>query len=324
MKIGDLVLSGPLLLAPMSGVTDLPFRIMARKMGCALAFTEMISAEGLVRRSKTSIDLLASSPQDKPLGVQVFGSNPEVMAEAIRMIEDLGADLIDINMGCPVKKVTSKGAGVALMRDLRTAETLIKAARSATKKPLTIKIRSGWSSKEITAPSFLRMAQWLGVDAITIHPRSRNQGLAEKADWSLIRRMKDMASIPIIGNGDVRSPILTAAMFDQTGCDGVMIGRASMGSPFIFRQTLEYLTDPKKEPHTFGLEDRLGLICQHLDLITRFLNHKHAPHVFQKVLVWYTRGLPKGAIFRRNLARTKKIVEMNLLTRGYFETLKEL
>lgn len=324
MKIGDLVLSSPLLLAPMSGITDLPFRIMSRKMGCALAFTGMVSAEGLVRKSKTSMDLLASSPQEKPLGVQVFGSNPEVMAEAIRMIEDFGADLIDINMGCPVKKVISQGSGVALMKDLKTAEALIKAARSSTKKPLTLKIRSGWSMKEITAPCLLRMAESLGIDALTVHPRSRNQGFDEKADWSLIQRIKDMASIPIIGNGDVSSPLLAGAMFNQTGCNGIMIGRAAMGSPYIFRQTSEYLKNPEKEPHTLSLQDRLELIRQHLELILHFLHPKQAPHVIRRVLGWYTRGLPWSAKFRRNLTRTKKIVEINLLTKGFLESQKEL
>lgn len=321
MKIGDLVLKNPLLLAPMCGVTDLPFRIIARKMGCSLAFTEMVSAEGIVRKSKTSMALLASSPQDRPLGAQVFGGNPDVVAEAVRIIDDLGADLIDINMGCPVKKVVNKGAGAALMRDLKTAEALIRSARSATKKPLTLKIRSGWSKKEITATYLLRIAQWHGVDAITIHPRPRSQGFAEKADWTLIKKMKDMASIPIIGNGDVKSPMLASAMFDQTGCDGVMIGRAARGSPNIFRQISEYLTYPKREPRSLRVEDRMELVFQHLDLIARLLHPKDVSNVFRKVLVWYTRGLPGGVVFRRNLAKTKKIMEMNLLIRDYFESL---
>jgi nifR3 family TIM-barrel protein len=322
MKIAELVLSNPLVLAPMSGVTDLPFRIVARKVGCALAFTEMVSAEGLVRKSQTSKALLASCPQDRPLGVQIFGSHPKVMAEAIRMIDDLAVDLIDINMGCPVKKVVNQGAGAALMRDVKNAEAIIREARSATKKPLTLKIRSGWNAQEITAPSLLRIAEQSGVDAITIHPRSRSQGFAARADWSLIKLIKEMASIPIVGNGDVKSPELVAAMLDQTGSDGVMIGRAAMGSPFIFQQSLEYLADPIKKPQPLEFEDRLELIRQHLDLIAQFHHPKHAAHVSHRVLVWYTRGLPRGSTFRRNLAGTREIIEMQLLTRSYFQSLK--
>jgi len=234
MKIGRLQLDSFVCLAPMAGITDLPFRLICRENGCSLAFTEMISAKGLCRGLAKSRRYLDSTLADRPLGVQLFGADAETLAEAARLVTDLGADLVDINMGCPARKVVRAGAGAALLKDLSLAVSILAAVRRATALPLTVKIRSGWNRGTIIAPQLGKIAEDCGVDAIVLHARTAEQGFGGVADWEQIRQLKQQLRIPVIGNGDVRSPQDAVRMTAQTGCDAVMIGRGAQGNPWIF------------------------------------------------------------------------------------------
>lgn len=305
MKIGSLVLKGNAFLAPMAGVTDSAFRVLTREFGCALAFTEMLSASGIVRLSEKTLSYFLLKEEDRPVGVQIFGSDPVIMAEAARILESRGADIIDINMGCPVKKVVATGAGAALLRDLRRAEKIIKEVRKVIRVPLTIKIRSGWSYEEIRAVEVSRMAEANGVDAVILHPRTAKMGFCGKADWMLIRQVKNALKIPVIGNGDVRTVSDMERMISETGCDGVMIGRGALGRPWIFAQLLG------KSGEDFGtLRERIAVIDRHLQKIIEIGGNGTLWRNFRKHLLWYTRGLPGSARLRDELSR---ISDMDVL-----------
>ncbi|HOW58075.1 MAG TPA: tRNA dihydrouridine synthase DusB, partial [Smithellaceae bacterium] len=222
------------LLAPLAGISNLPFRLIARSCGCALAYTEMISANGLVRQTQKTLEYLKTGEADRPLGMQIFGADPAVMAEAARMAQDMGADLIDINMGCPVKKVVRTGAGAVLLKDPRLICDIISAVKKAVALPITVKIRSGWSGKSINAVEVARIAEESGVAAIAVHARTADQGYSGKADWRIIAAVKNAVKIPVIGNGDIHLPQDALAMISQTACDAVMIGRGALGNPWLF------------------------------------------------------------------------------------------
>ena len=225
-------------MAPMAGVTTLPFRLMVKKLGAGVVTTEMVSAMGLTLGKQKTLDYLRTHPSERPLAVQLFGAEPDVMARAAQMAVDAGADLVDINMGCPVRKVTKTGAGAALLRDPERVAELVTRVRLACNVPLTVKIRAGWSPRETVALEIARIIQDCGADAVTVHPRFATQGFSGTADWSLIGEIKSRLMIPVIGNGDIFEPSYAIKMKDQTGCDGVMIGRGAVGNPWIFKQAL--------------------------------------------------------------------------------------
>ena len=241
MKIGTVALDNPLILAPMAGITQLPFRRLAKEAGCGLVVSEMISAHGLVYGGRKTAELLESDPAERPLSVQIFGADPHIMMEAARIVQARGADILDINLGCSVRKIIRQGAGAALMREPKTLEAVLKTIRPAVSLPLTVKIRSGWDHSGDQAVAVGRIAEDCGVDAVAIHPRTAVQGFGGTADWSLIARLKESVSIPVIGNGDIQGPDDVLRMQRQTSCDAVMIGRASMGNPWIFSQALDLL-----------------------------------------------------------------------------------
>lgn len=295
LVIGSLSLSPPLILAPMAGITDLPFRLLARAQGAPLCFTEMISAEGLKRSGKNTIVLLRSSAQDRPLGIQLFGDNPDSLAEAARMIESR-CDIIDINMGCPVKKVVSGGAGSSLLRTPNKAAEILRSVRKATNLPLTIKIRSGWNASEISFREIGRIAQEEGCDAVTFHPRTRAQMFNDNADWAQIRELKNILDIPVIGSGDIFSASDVATMLSQTGCDGVMIARGAMGNPWIFREAADLLAGRTAEGPT--REERHVTAIAHLELLCEFSGEKSGIPEMRKHLSWYVKGLPGATRFR--------------------------
>ena len=253
MNIGNIPLENNTVLAPLAGITNLPFRLLAKEAGCGMVCSEMISANGLIHQSKKTLQLMDSALREKPLSVQIFGSKPEVMAEAAKIIEMAGADILDINFGCSVKKVVKTGAGVGLMRTPDVAASVITAVRKAVRIPVTIKIRSGWVGSGEQALEIARIAETCGADAISIHPRTATQGFGGSADWSLIKKVKMQASIPVIGNGDITCAEDAVRMLETTGCDGVMVGRAAIGNPSIFSLILARIKGDLHVHRTAGL-----------------------------------------------------------------------
>jgi tRNA-dihydrouridine synthase B len=295
LSIGTLTLRNNLMLAPMAGITNLPMRLLARECGASLCFTEMVSVNGLVRNGQKSFELMMGSPDDRPLGIQLFGDDPLLLAEGARLAEEYG-DLIDINMGCPVRKVVSTGSGSALLREPERVKKIIREVRQATALPLTIKIRIGWQADE---PSFLeiaRIAEAEGCDAITLHPRSQAQMFEGNADWSKIAELKQSINIPVIGSGDLFSAGDIVAMLAQTGCDGAMVARGALGYPWIFREALDILSGREPHPPTPG--ERLSMALRHLDLFFELAGERTAVQEMRKHLSWYSRGLSGAARFR--------------------------
>jgi nifR3 family TIM-barrel protein len=297
MKIGRLCLKSPVFLAPMAGITDLPFRTIVRTFGCGLAFTEMVSANGIVRGTEKTFRYLASSQADRPLGVQLFGNDPGTMAAAAANAAERGADLLDVNMGCPVKKVAKTGSGASLMKDPERVAAILRAVRSATDLPLTVKIRAGWNSHRINAVEIGRIAEDCGVDAVILHPRTADQGYSGRSDWGLIAELKRELGIPVIGSGDVRSPEDAARMVRETGCDGIMVGRGAMGNPWLIGNINAHLAG--RETSWPTLAEREEIICRHLALSVEFYGLDIGTRDFRKHLLWYTKGLRGGAQFRQ-------------------------
>jgi tRNA-dihydrouridine synthase B len=315
LKIGQLTLQNNLLLAPMAGITNLPVRLIARDCGAALCFTEMVSSNGLVRDGRKSFELLQSSPDDRPLGIQIFGDDPLMLAESAQLVEGHG-DLVDINMGCPVRKVVNSGAGSALMREPQRVRKIISKVRRITSLPLTIKIRIGWQRDE---PSFLeiaRIAEDEGCDAITLHPRCRAQMFGGNADWSKIEELKHAVSIPVIGSGDLFSAPDIAAMLARTGCDGVMIARGSLGYPWIFREAMDILSG--KEPSQPTPGERLAVAMRHLELFIGLAGERVAVQEMRKHFSWYAKGIHGAARFRNMVNIIEGIEPLTELLQEFF------
>ena len=301
MNIGCLHLKNNVFLAPMAGISDFPFRMVARSFGCGLAFTEMISAAGLVRGAGKTFRYLVTSPEDRPLGVQLFGCEPETLAAAARIAAEQGADLLDVNMGCPVKKVAKAGSGASLMRDPERAAAILQAVRKASTLPLTVKIRAGWNARQVNAVEIGEIAQGCGVDAVILHPRTADQGFGGRSDWGLIATLKGRLRIPVIGSGDVRCPEDAARMLRETGCDGVMVGRGALGNPWLIGNILCHLSGTGISlPSVAARED---IIRRHLMLAIELNGEKIGTRDFRKHLLWYTKGLKGGAQFRQAAGR---------------------
>jgi len=300
LTIGSLVLDNALMLAPMAGITNLPVRIAARRQGAALCFTEMVSVNGLVRDGKKTFEIMRSSTGDRPLGIQIFGDDPSLMAEGARLASGHG-DIIDINMGCPVRKVVAGGAGSALLREPVKAAAIIREVRRATTLPLTVKIRTGWDAGAVSFREIGRIAEEEGCDAVTLHPRSRAQMFEGKADWSRIRELKEMLRIPVIGSGDLFTAEDVVAMLRQTGCNGVMIARGALGNPWIFRESLDLLGG--RSPRFPTVSERRETALHHLELLSDLVGEEVALREIRKHLCWYARGLPGSARFRESVNR---------------------
>jgi nifR3 family TIM-barrel protein len=305
MKIGTLTLENPTLLAPLAGITHLPVRLLARAAGCALVCTEMVSADGLAHGSPHTRPYLRSRPAEKPLAVQIFGSDPAVMAAAAAIVQDSGADVVDINFGCAVRKVVQAGAGAALMRTPQRAEALLRAVRRAVRVPVTIKIRSGWDRSGREALAIGAMAEDCGVDAVTLHPRTAGQKFSGRADWSIIAALKRRLAIPVIGNGDIRTAQDAERMMAETGCDAVMIGRSAFGYPRIFTEVAARLSGRPSPPE--ALEERLETLRRYVALTVDCYGEETALRLVRNRLGWFTKGLRCAAALRQAAARADSI-----------------
>jgi len=320
MNIGSLFLRNNIFLAPMAGITDLPFRLLARSFGSSLCFTEMVSANGLVRRTHKSYEYLASSPDDSPLGVQLFGADPDMLSEAAVIVTELGAALIDINAGCPVKKVVKTGAGAALMRDPAAFASVIKSVRRATSLPLTAKIRAGWGHDELNALEIAKIAEDCGADALSLHPRTVKQGFSGASDWGLISRAKQHVGIPVIGSGDIRKPEDAMSLMRQTGCDGVMIGRGALGNPWIFKGITALISNTATVTPPSATE-REEVIRRHLEMTVQLYGEKMGIKIFRKHLLWYTKGLRGGSVFRQAAVSVDDISQLLEMVHAYLQSL---
>ena len=296
MIIGSVETDNFSVLAPLAGITNLPMRLLAKRAGCGLVCSEMVSANGLVYGSAKTGQLLDSCPEEKPLSVQIFGSDPDLMAEAATIVANRGADIIDINFGCSVRKVLKSGSGSALMKDPPRAGRILAAVRRAVTIPLTIKIRSGWEPSGMQALAIARLAQDCGADAVAVHPRTATQGFSGKADWAVITAVKAAVAIPVIGNGDVTSAADALRMRDETGCDGVMVGRAAIGNPAIFSQIIARDAGRAEPP----VDDaaRIALMVDYLKDSVRYLGEALACRIMRSRLCWFVKGMPNAAQFR--------------------------
>lgn len=310
------------MLAPAAGVTDSITRKIARKWGADATVSGLISAEGLMRNCMKTKAFLKFDESERPLGIQLFGADPEHMAEATRIASELHPDFIDLNFGCPVKKVVGKNGGSSLLKNFQLLEEIVKQAVAATELPVTIKYRSGWDAKSIIALEVARMAEANGVAAICLHPRTRMQGFAGAADWSLIAEIKKAVQIPVIGSGDIDCPEKAKLMFDQTGCDSIMICRAAFGNPWIFMRTRHYLQTGEILPEP-DIDTRISAALEHLHLSIE----KHGAHTglvrMRNQLCWYFRGLPEAARIRSQLVLLPSEQAISELLRNYVIELKE-
>ena len=307
-------------MAPMAGITNLPFRLMVKKLGAAMVTTEMISAIGLIRGQEKTLNYLKTHPDEKPLAIQIFGSESEVMARAAEVVVEAGANIVDINMGCPVKKVIKTGAGGALLRTPQKVKEIVSTVRRACPAPLTVKIRAGWAADEPVAVETARIIEDCGADAITVHPRFVKQGFSGNADWTIIAEVKEQLKIPVIGNGDVFKPSFALQMKRQTGCDGVMIGRGAIGNPWIFRQILEM--ENGLSVHQPELYERKKLITEHFRLLSLTMGATRAAKTMRGLLLWHTKGLPHSSRFRESISRIKDWDTLISALDHYFCTLE--
>jgi len=305
----------------MSGRTNLPFRLIAKQWGAGLVITEMISAAGLWRGQERTHAYFKSHPDERPVSVQLFGSEPEAMAMSVGIAAEKGMDGVDINMGCPARKVVKSGAGAALMRDPQKAGKIISTLRRTTPLPLTVKIRAGWSPEEANALNIARIAEDNGADGIFVHPRFANQGFSGKADWTLIAEVKQALKIPVIGSGDVTEPALALRMRSDTNCDGVMIGRAALSSPWIFKQVLEM---EKTGNFTIpSLEERYRVVKEHYFLLLEYLGEKRATNIMRGFLLWYTKSLPNRSFLKGVISEIDGKERLMAVVDEYFGSIQE-
>lgn len=313
LKIGNVELDNPFVLAPMAGVTDLPFRLLCKEQGAGLLCMEMVSAKAIHFGNKNTKALLKIHPAETPVSLQLFGSDPELMAEIAKQIEELPFDILDINMGCPVPKVVNNGEGSALMKNPKLVGEIVSAVSKAIKKPVTVKIRKGFNEASVNAVEIARIIEESGGAAVAVHGRTREQYYSGQADWDIIRQVKEAVSIPVIGNGDVDSPQKAEAMFRETGCDGVMIGRACRGNPWIFRQLQEYFEKGQliSRPE---LSEVKGMILRHGQLLLEEKGDYTGMREMRKHVAWYTAGYPHSARLRQAINNIESMESLkNLL-----------
>lgn len=307
-----------IILAPMAGICDLPFRLLCKEQGCDILYTEMISAKGMYYNNKNTGPLLMTKPEEEPIGVQLFGSEPQLMAEQAKRIEDKGFSFVDINMGCPVPKIVNNGEGSALMKKPELIGEIVNAISNACKLPVTIKIRAGFTKDTINAPEVAKIAEEAGAAAVAVHGRTREQYYQGFADWEVIRRVKEAVSIPVIGNGDLTSGEDVLRMKEQTGCDSFMIGRAAKGNPWVFREIKKYLLDGTV-PERPSTEDILEMMLRQTQLMVEYKGEFTGIHEMRKHVAWYTQGLPDSAKLRYQINHVETYEELKSLLVSSFD-----
>ena len=309
MKIGKVELESNILLAPMAGVTDKAFRMIVKPFDPALMYTEMVSGKGLFYKSKKTADLLTADESEKPVAVQIFGHDADIMAEIADSALEYGAAVIDINMGCPAPKIVNNGDGCALMKSPETAAKVISAVCCAVDVPVTVKFRAGWDDKSINAVEFAKIAEQSGASAVTVHGRTREQFYSGTADLDIIKAVKAAVKIPVIGNGDIIDGGSAAHMLEYTGCDGIMVGRAAEGNPWIFKEISAYLKDGTVLPPP-DLDERREVALKHLGLLVEFKGEHRGVLEGRKHMAWYFKGVSGGAVLRTALNKAQKYDEM--------------
>ncbi len=318
LKIGNITLKNNLILAPMAGVTDLPYRLICKEMGCGLVYSEMVSAKAILYNNKNTIPLLAVDKREKPISLQMFGSDPEIMSEMAKRIEELDFDILDINMGCPVPKIVNNGEGSALMKEPKLVGEIVSKVSKAINKPVTIKIRKGFDDTCINAVEIAKIAEESGAKAVAVHGRTRVQYYSGKADWNIIREVKKNVSIPVIGNGDIFQPEDVIKMLEITECDGIMIGRGIQGNPWLFSQIIEYMNKRiiLSKP---DIAEVVNLIKRHARMQIEFKGEYLGMREMRKHVAWYTSGYKNSSKLRQNVNQIETTMDLDILLDSYLE-----
>ncbi len=312
LTIGDVTLENNVILAPMAGVTDLPFRLLCKEQGAGLLCMEMISAKAIMYHNKNTEKLMEIAPQEMPVALQLFGSEPDVMADVAAQIEERPFAILDINMGCPVPKIVNNGEGSALMKNPHLAAEIVRKTVQAVKKPVTVKIRKGFDEQNVNAVELAKYLEDAGASAITVHGRTREQYYSGQADWEIIRKVKEAVAIPVIGNGDITDGVSAKRMLEQTGCDGIMVGRAAQGNPWIFREITAYLQDGM-EPARPSAEDVKEMIRRHARLQLECKGEYIGIREMRKHVAWYIAGYPNSARLRKAVCSVEHLDELTEL-----------